>query len=75
MPGELTNIPHITTALIDGKQMPYDVCASEPRGSKDSYHWKVFKYLGYGKCYSINGTLQSYRMHKPDTHFFERIKS
>ena len=56
MPYSDWNIKHYHTAMIDGKEVPYDFCGSHRREPM----YKKLKYIGRGYIYSIDGIRQSY---------------
>lgn len=49
--------PIIRIAMIDGKEMQYDVCTSTRSSIGPEINWH---YLGTGYIYSINGIVQGY---------------
>jgi hypothetical protein len=60
---------HITKCkLEDGSIVEYDACANE----RNAYDEKIFRYIGKGYIYEVNGVKQTYLgAHKMD-YFFVR---
>lgn len=50
-------VPVVRVAMIDGKEVQYDVCTSTRSSIGPEINWH---YLGAGYIYSINGIVQGY---------------
>lgn len=50
-------VPVVRVAMIDGKEVQYDVCTSTRSSIGPEIKWH---YLGVGYIYSINGIVQGY---------------